>query len=209
MGTTGATEFARVETGLRLTNILDADEQFIGYLDREPWHPGGAETYIADGEVFVSGIETSRHVIAKALVSMGGALDARLASWLRRRELLSKIGIPVPRLYSAKDATIFEEFIDFPITAVKLIDEAILDQVGEIGAHLDFNGFSTLSFVSDLRIKNGQVLYVDFGFDLGEPSDLLKDCAREAILKASPTPVALDRCLRAYDVSLRCLREEK
>lgn len=207
IGQAAATESAQIEAGLRLTNILGAQERMIGFVDEEPWHRGGGETYVADSLVLVSGIEDlHRHVLAKAFVSIGTPLDAKLDSLLRRRKLVSEMGIPVPRLYSAREATIFEEFIDFPVIAAELVDEAVLEQIGEIGAHLDWNGFSTLSFLSDLRIKNGRVYYVDFGFDLGEPSDVRSNCARATIEKAILNQAALDCCLRSYSTSLQSLR---
>ena len=135
IGQAAATESAQIEAGLRLTNILGAQERMIGFVDEEPWHRGGGETYVADSLVLVSGIEDlHRHVLAKAFVSIGTPLDAKLDSLLRRRKLVSEMGIPVPRLYSAREATIFEEFIDFPVIAAELVDEAVLEQIGEIGA---------------------------------------------------------------------------
>ena len=196
----GATDWARIEDGLRRENILQSSETMTAFEDVEPWHRGGAETFIADAMVGVSPGSSGRRVIAKALVSFATDLDTKLRVWLRRRSLLSGIGIPVPFLFNGRNATVFEEFIDEPFRLTDS-DSDILDQVGKIGAQLDFNGFTTLSFLSDLRVKDQLVYYVDFGTDLGEPSGARTESARLTLVKSIPAS-QIDSCLRAYDGTL-------
>ena len=203
----GTTEWARIEAGLRLANILSATERMDSYADGEPWHRGGAETYIADASILVArASDPNRRVIAKALVSFATDIEVKVAVWLQRRTFLSQIGILVPILYSGRNGVIFEEFIDRPLTDLDLKDESILAQLGDIGARLDFYGFSTLSFVDDLMLKEGKIRFVDFGFDLGEPSGRQSSHAQIAIAKLVPSDSAR-YCLSSYDATRRILSE--
>jgi hypothetical protein len=46
----------------------------------------------------------------------------------------------------------------------------MLQGLARIAALLDRNGFMTLSFTEDIRCDGAAPYYIDFGFDLGEPS---------------------------------------
>ena len=198
----GAGDWSRIESGLRVAGVLRTAERMTAYSDCEPWHRGGGETYVADAIIEVAGgSESSRHVIAKAVVSFATSLEAKLEVLLTRRAMLTKLGIAVPELYSARDAMVLEEFIDRPIGETDLADEGILQQVGCIAAKLDCSGFTTLSFLSDMRVKDGCLYYVDFGFDLGEPSGSRTKSALHAIEKSVPSE-HVDSCLRSYSVTL-------
>lgn len=198
----GATDFARIETGLRRVNILTSGEQMTAFEDGETWRRGGGETFVADATIeLTGGSEAIRHVIGKALVSFATPLDSKLGIWLRRRSFLAKSGVAVPFLYSGLDAIIFEEFIDRPLGTDDLLDPNMLDQIGKIGARLDFNGFPTLSFLSDLRTKDRRIYYVDFGFDLGEPGGVCTDRARATIEKSIPAS-HVELCLTSYNANL-------
>lgn len=99
----------------------------------------------------------------------------------RRREILKRNGIPVSFWYHYADATIFEDF--YPNTASEVSFEKIL----YIGNKLDKLGFTTLKFTDDIRAdKNGNPFFIDFGFDLGEPSSKFTISAKNYLLEKYP-----------------------
>ena len=132
------------------------------------WHRGGSETYLYEFEV-----RTDRepvHLVAKACVvsPASGPLSEVFAEWLRRRRLLSEHGVEVPKLYTAHAATIVEEYIRFSfIEALALGERAqLLTQLGRTVGVLTNLGFPVLG-LHDVRSRGEDVVWVDFGEDLG------------------------------------------
>ena len=177
---TGATHHERLEDALLQCQIRQITQEVLAFQDVTEWHRGGAESYIADSTVlFADGRE--HHVLAKALVASGPFIDNMLDSWTKRRTLLEMIGVRVPRLYCVREGVFFEEFIDEPFLGDVPLLDSYRNQLASIAAKLDAWGFNTLCFTADLRIKNTNLYYVDFGFDLGDPSAGISNSARTCI----------------------------
>lgn len=166
-------EIERLHLALERIGIIDQTTEVTEVRDVLPWQRGGAETFICVVQVGLSS-ETIR-CIAKALVSFGTKPEDQLASWIRRRQLLSDAGVAVPRLYGATSATIYEQYIDdrLPPSPPDLQPDLLI-QVIRVAAILDALGFVPVDFLRDLRVEDGRAYYVDFGSDLGDPSETPK-----------------------------------
>lgn len=209
MGTgIGESKVERLRSGLVKIGVIDESESLLGLTDRSPWHRGGGETFVSDSVVFVGtgsqehGEEVpggKRHVIAKALVSFGSPPEIMMASWLKRRGILVSLEIPVPRLFGAVEGTLYEEFIDDELSPESLLIPEIVAELGRIAAVLDRAGFATLSFMADVRRRETKLYYVDFGFDLGEPSDVPSSNARTQ-LELKLAPVSRDLAMHSYNL---------
>lgn len=158
-------------------NIISNRETLLAFKDLMPWTRTGGETYSTSFE-FTTNKQT-KQIFIKALVTL--LPEKSLLDWARRRDILNKNGIPVSNWYHHSEATIIEDF--YPNTSDKVSFENILN----IGCQLDKLGFATLKFINDLRAdKNGNPYFIDFGFDLGEPSDSMTFSARDYLLSHYP-----------------------
>ncbi len=196
----GSSDVERLSNGLIKTKVLKYGEVLLKYDDSAAWHQGGEETFIADCKIDYrseSGEIRSRHVIGKALVSMSLPSERLLQTRLQRRSFLSEKGIRVPELYWAQDGLILEEFLEESVP-LDHVPQHVLQQIARIAALLDRCGFVTLSFLSDLRMKDDELYYVDFGFDLGDPSTTIVENARHTIESRLVEPYK-SQCLRIYD----------
>lgn len=194
----GDTTEERLQDGLTKRNILQQGEKLAGLSDCTAWRQGGAETYIADSIVQVeSNQNEDRHVIAKALFSLGSPPEIQLKSWMKRRKILTGLNIRVPHLYSASDGAIYEEFIESELDPDCFTMQNLIRELAQIAATLDDCGFMTLHFLSDLRRRNDQLFYIDFGFDLGDPGETVTDRARITLEQKLPEPYK-EECLEYY-----------
>lgn len=182
----GVSHANRLKNSLVQLGIIQSSQKIVYYEDIEPWHKGGSETYIAECKIkFKEGNEL--HIIAKALISLATESDRLTKTWLNRRDILKNYGIRVPKLFATNEGVLFEEFIDNKFELENLKSKNIINEVGKYAAILDFHGFITLSFLSDLRIKNNKLYFVDFGFDLGEPSHKIVNNAKQEMDKKIQT----------------------
>jgi hypothetical protein len=140
------------------------------------WYRGGAETYCLDFTVQQD--DTYRRYIIKALVafSPGTAPDYQRRSWMKRREHLERIGIPVCRLIGEGRGAFIEEFLDLAMN--EWIDELkdderrlseLLFKISEYCGALAKAGYNPICILPNFRVQNGVPLWVDFGSDLGDP----------------------------------------
>lgn len=166
---------------LKIIGVLKQNEYIISYSDITNWERGGAETYNATATVKTN--NNKHKFIAKALISMATKPEQKLIDWVTRRQLISSLGIKTPILYSASNGIVYEEFIDYEFVISDELNTNILKQVAFIGAVLDKNGFTAISFDRDIRVMNNELYYVDFGSDLGNPSAKIKNSALDTILK--------------------------
>lgn len=168
-----------ITTWLLEKNLLTNEEELISFIEITPWIRSGGETY---NTVFK--YTTNRQdnmVCVKAIVSLNA--EKRLADWKRRRHILETNNVPVSHWYWDGEATIYEPF--YPYTYERINDIGKLKEIAHI---LDFLGFSTLKFLEDIRCDDvGNPFYVDFGFDLGEPSINQKNEASNYLFKKLPT----------------------
>lgn len=162
---------------LKNRNIISDNEILSNFQDIMPWTRTGGETYCSSFE-FSTDIQ-SKQILIKAIVTTSP--EKSLLDWARRREILMRNGIAVSHWYHHSAATIFEDF--YPNTS----SDVDFDKVLSIGHKLDQLGFATLKFSDDLRAdKEGNPFFIDFGFDLGEPSETVKMSAKEYLLRQFP-----------------------
>ncbi len=173
----GCTDF---EQCMRHLGILEDAEVLMEYEDLYPWRRGGAETYIAAARVQTNLKE--KRFIAKALFSFATSPERQLQDWARRRAQLITLGIRTPILYSSCKGVIYEDFIEEEFNYSSLSEPAVVDQLVNIAATLDRNGYASLSFTKDIRIMDKLLYYVDFGFDLGEPTNEAKNNALDFLI---------------------------
>jgi len=172
---------------LDLRMLCEPHEDFSLIADKG-WYRGGAETYCLDFSVQQHG--ASKRYIIKALVafSPGTAPDFQLRSWMRRREHLERIGVPVCRLLGKGRGVFVEEFLDFAmnewiveIENDKLRLLALLTNLTEYCEALARSGYNPICILPNFRVQNGVPLWVDFGSDLGDPIET--QIAPEELLK--------------------------
>lgn len=162
-------------------NIISSKEKITNYLDITPWVRAGGETYITIFEFTT--VKITKKIVIKAIVTLFP--EKSLSDWSRRRSVLSDNGVPVSNWYFASKGTIYEDF--YPFTAKEKVNfKALL----EIGYKLDFLGFTTLKFIDDIRADDkGNPYFIDFGFDLGESSNVIGSSAKEYLIKNFPQKV--------------------
>lgn len=151
---------------LRHINYTWSIEGVSAFNDIEEWHRGGVETYVCRGQMKTE----SGHlvdVIAKAFVGTGLLPQNQQNRWEERRRLLSN-SVETPKVYALYPAMTIEAFIDRPFPNKGNITPALAFQAGKIAKTLSNLGFSPISMLSDLRVKDDVLYYVDFGSDLGE-----------------------------------------
>ena len=142
-----------------------------------PWSRRGGETYGASFQ-----IKTDKYIkqfFLKAITTLNP--EKSLIDWKKRRNILIKNNIPVSNWYHASSALIIE---DYYTNNSKIIS---FKRILEIGYKLDRLGFSTLKFLDDIMADDyGNPFYVDFGFDLGEPSNNFSNKAKKFIFERFP-----------------------
>jgi hypothetical protein len=158
-------------------NIIVDTETLTNFKDLTPWTRTGGETY---GTTFeFSTTKYTKQIFVKAIVTISP--EKSLLDWSRRRKILMENAMPVSKWYYFGDGVIFEDL--YPLTSQFVSFHEILS----IGYRLDQLGFSTLKFADDIRSdKNGNPFYIDFGFDLGEPSNKINSAAMNYLLLKYP-----------------------
>lgn len=158
-------------------SIINSNDKLNYFKDVMPWIRTGAETYCSS--FLISTKYTLKQIVIKALVTLSPSKS--LQDWARRRKIFSMNKIPVSNWYYYSDALIIEDY--YPNTANVVSFKKILS----IGYKIDKLGFTTLNFVNDIRADcTGEPYYIDFGFDLGDPSETPKNSAKEYLLKNYP-----------------------
>ena len=162
---------------LRSKSIISDNETLSSFQDLMPWTRTGGETYSTSFEFSTD--KQSKQIFIKAIVTTSP--EKSLHDWKRRREILMRNGIAVSHWYHHSNASIIEDF--YPNTSSSVDFMKILT----IANKLDKLGFTTLKFSDDIRAdKNGNPFFIDFGFDLGEPSDKINTAAKEYLLLHYP-----------------------
>lgn len=155
---------------LRHINRVWAENEVVGFSDIGEWQRGGAETYVATGRLVTAGGQTM-NVIGKAFVGTGLPPEQQQERWEARRKLLHDSGIATPKVFALYPALTIEEFVDQPMPRAADLTPELAFQAGRIAGILAANGFWPISMLSDLRVSDGQAIYVDFGSDLGGASN--------------------------------------
>jgi hypothetical protein len=148
---------------LELLGVLD--DSAIRIIN--PWHMGGAETYVTDFEVDKRGI--SEHLIAKACVKFSPLKT--MEEWLERRSILQENGVLFPKLIVVDGATIIEEFIPYTFNEAYLKSgehqkERLREQYIMTYKRIYGAGFRPTG-LHDIRSHGDDVVVIDVGEDMG------------------------------------------
>jgi hypothetical protein len=163
---------------LKTKNLFADNETLICFNDIQPWQRTGGETYST-----IFNFKTDKQeqtIVVKAIVTTSP--EKSLIDWTKRRTILAENNISVSHWFWTGEATIYEPF--YPNKVDKTKDFNLLI---ETAFTLDKLGFATLKFLDDILCdKDGNPFYIDFGFDLGEPSHTVKTTAKEHLIKTYP-----------------------
>ncbi|NWJ53061.1 MAG: hypothetical protein HXX14_19585 [Bacteroidetes bacterium] len=166
-----------ISNWLNSKNIISDNETLSSYQDLIPWVQTGGETYCTSFEFSTN--KQTKQINIKVLVTFSP--EKSLQDWARRRKFIYENGIKVSNWYHFGEAVIIEDF--YPNTFQDVTFEKLL----AIGLKLDQLGFTTLKYIDDIRADvNGNPFFIDFGFDLGEPSGSMKTSAKEYLLRQFP-----------------------
>lgn len=142
------------------------------------WYQGGAETYICQFSCYT---DTMHQYILKACVvmSFGSSISNIVDEWIKKRTIVSSF-ISTPKIFGYAKGTILEEYIPFKWTGQfqrMTFDEqdAAIKNLATICLKLDKLGFAPIGIVSDLRSRGKDIVMIDFGEDLGQPSESSKN----------------------------------
>ena len=162
-------------------NVMEQHDRLISYADRSAWRRGGGETYYTDFQITTS--KKISHIVIKSLVTLFP--ERSLQDWKRRRNILAENEIPVSNWYWYGEATILEDFYKYTAK-----DKVRFESLLQIGFKLDSLGFRSNSFIDDIRADDaGNPYFVDFGFDLGEPSSIRTTFAKGYLCKIYPSRI--------------------
>ena len=162
---------------LKSKNLIYDKEFLTSFNDLQSWRRTGGETYSTIFE-FTCGKEIYK-IFVKAIVSLNP--EKSLIDWNRRRNFLKDNYLPVSNWFWVGEATIFEQY--YPNDCKNCDPEMLMD----IAFQLDKLGFTTLKFLDDIRCDESNLPFiVDFGFDLGEPSQIKKKSAYNFFLLKYP-----------------------
>lgn len=137
-----------------------------------PWHQGGAETYVADFLLDTGEADKAAHLIAKACIKM--CAKEVLKEWFGRRTALADNGVNFPVVYAVDydGATWVEEFI--PYTFMDVHKQArdihrsdLEEQYLQTYLRIKGAGFSPLGALHDVRSRGADVVMIDVGADIG------------------------------------------
>lgn len=137
---------------------------------------------------------------------MSQSLSATVDEWLTRRKLLDQAGIETPTLFGRNGATLLEEFIEHTLVErlAQIADSpACVELAAELGRSCRLVadlGFPCLS-LHDLRSRGDDVVFVDFGQDLG-PAGILPNGHAALLDQACEV---LERANAASQAALRSL----
>jgi len=164
---------------LKSKNLIAANETLLHFNDIYPWQRSGGETYSTIFN-FKTDIQ-EQTIVVKAIVTANP--EKSLIDWTNRRTILANNNVPVSHWFWTGEATIYEPY--YPNKSDSTKDFNLLIQTAFI---LDSLGFTTLKFLDDILCDiNGNPFYIDFGFDLGEPSQTPKTSAKDFLIKSYPS----------------------
>lgn len=168
-----------ISNWLKAKSLLNVNDDLLCFKELTPWVRTGGETY---STTFLFSTNWATYwLIAKAIVSFNP--EKRLLDWERRRKILSDNRVPVSEWFWAGEATIIETY--YPMTFVEVLN---FQNLIKMAFAVDKLGFMTLKFLDDIRCDIlGNPFYVDFGFDLGEPSSINHYKARKYLISHYPS----------------------
>ncbi len=169
---------------LQLAGIVPEHMSLSHITAQHGWTRGGWETYALPFSVHMTdknGTEkVEQKLLFKACTPLPGPIPLLKVfdSWLARRKLLETRGVSTPKLCKAYKAVVLEEFVEYHLSdAIMRMNDRlpILNELGRsvgIVAQLGFRPPGNI--ISDVRSRGRDVVFIDFGYDLG-PSKLPPD----------------------------------
>jgi len=164
----------RLEFALRFLSLLSGDEIMVAYEDILPWRTGGAETYIATGQLTIGTPQElqQRCFIAKAVVTFPTRPTDAIKTWLERYALLTALGVRCPHLYAVHRGVLYQESLKHSL-ALAWQDAGMEEkinlsfQLAATAGVFDACGFRPIAFGNDMMVHNNILYIVDVGEDLG------------------------------------------
>lgn len=184
---------------LRTSQLFSSDgSEVLQFNIVRDWYRAGAETYLLVFES-ISPTQASQFVIKSCVADPGQSLSGVVDNWLRRRAFVEALGISTPVLLGRSAATLVEEFI--PLSLAEALNrnaqhKRLACQTYRAWARLCGAGFMPVS-LHDWRSRGQDLVLIDFGVDLGDPSfgpqctskDAFLDLSRRAGLDISATDI--------------------
>src|ERR1035437_620104 len=165
-----------IRQALQTLDLLGTPSPPYSFEVSQDWHRSGAVTFMAVFTLIWGGSEAKYVVKACAPFTVGISVDKLFRRWLRRRILLRRSGIRVPRIYGARDSVFVEDFIP---SKLRSVDSAawshdMKSDLIHIARTLSTLGFDAICPFSDLMTDGRHIFMVDFGADLGDPYSLVQ-----------------------------------
>ena len=163
-----------VSTALVSLGIIEiGDRGSFSITKQQDWYRSGSETYSFAFNVSTKHSDEPLFLKACCPSSPATSLDETFDNWKRRREIFQANHIPTPRLYSARNALFLEERIPFHLTAdrCRKVSPAVARNFVNTALSV-FNRyrFSPTRPFSNLMSRGDDIVWIDFGEDLGGPS---------------------------------------
>lgn len=136
------------------------------------WERGGAETYFTILRVSGSGKCKDFVIKACAPFSPGIPIVSVLDKWQKRRQIVSRDGVLVARLYGVGEGSLIEEFLPYGMQDLtpEMWSPRMSEDVLRFAKCLSARRFHALAPFADLRSDGQRIFVVDFGADLGDPN---------------------------------------
>ena len=170
------TKTSSLENALFNLGLIAHENEEVSVRIDDQWMRGGSETYIFRFWIMDNhGLE--KGYIMKAFVGfdLAAGVEGILHNWVTRRNILAKNGIIVPQLVTYGRGILIEELIPFhikemlePSSDFKVARQLMIEMARAAGV-LSRLGFLSLDAYSDLRSHGNDVVFIDFGQDLGSP----------------------------------------
>jgi len=183
------TQTPHISDSLQKLGFIKSDPSNIEIKITKNWYRSGAETY---GLVF--NIQTKseiKYFFLKACcpTSCTISIDMITEQWITKRKIINNLKISVPQLYAYHSGLILEEFIPYHLTP-KLLNtknsNKIKNNIENIAKGLILAKFNPINPFGNLMSRGNDVVWVDFGSDLGMPDSKVitsDKILNEAILK--------------------------
>jgi len=188
---------------LKALGLVPGNMLFSHISAERGWIRGGGETYALPFSVHMKGENKDGKyahelkLVFKACTPFPGPVPLLkiFDSWIARRKLLEANGVSTPVLCGAFSALVLEEYLEHHLSDVILQTNdrfSILNELGRslgVIAKLSFNPPG--SIICDLRSRGNDVVFIDFGYDLGDPQlpaqeatamDILNRTVRDLII---------------------------
>ncbi|QSZ50096.1 hypothetical protein [Arthrobacter sp. D5-1] len=164
--------------------IIESPDDNFEIRQHGEWTLGGGETYVLPFDVVKASGDLEAFIL-KACVTMSRPIAETLSTWQQRHADLRELGLDVPRRFWVGDGTILEERIEYSFWERLNAADAPRrsGMIGALSAAFEIlaeGGYLPLGF-HDLRSRDRDCVWIDFGQDLG--TDSQSGATAETVLK--------------------------